>query len=362
MSKDDIENAAKHVISLIQDSCLAWQPTGCISHDTMSSIFQEFHSRAKASSVNSPSIKQHICASFDNASWPVFFKESGIVRAWAQFLSLDTPSGRLDVSTSYSEFRSLCISSKPVGARVYSLALVTVAGSFYLMLAVYLNCLMQVLIERYYMIDIVKPALNDAGFRLIPFVPNTTIPNIFISTLVIMTALPTIIFHHFRYAIIRRFLAIQGTIFFFRGLTLTLTILPEPNKSCISDPIAGSVGEVVWYEAFRVFAGSRHTCGDMIFSGHTSIIVNLALFFHTYLDGWIGKMHAMRNTFLVWNWCVAVGGVISVVETHLHYTLDVFLGITVTVLVFKGYHFALKTMDRMREIELLALYESVNML
>ena len=76
------------------------------------------------------------------------------------------------------------------------------------------------------------------------------------------------------------------------------------------------------------------TCGDMIFSGHTSTAFCLALTWHTYYK-WVPAKVNVVKTFI---WCMAVSACCLLVLTKVHYTLDVVLAMYFSVTVWGTYH------------------------
>jgi hypothetical protein len=72
----------------------------------------------------------------------------------------------------------------------------------------------------------------------------------------------------------------------------------------------------------------------MIFSGHTSSAICLALTWHTYYK-WVPAKVNVVKTFI---WFIAVSACTMLVLTKVHYTLDVVLGMYFTVTVWSSYH------------------------
>ena len=86
------------------------------------------------------------------------------------------------------------------------------------------------------------------------------------------------------------------------------------------------------------------TCGDMVFSGHSVLIVLCALTWHTYYE----RSQANVNGVKVFAWAWAFAGLISIIGTRLHYSLDVllawYLSLTVSFcVVLLSFAFGLST-------------------
>lgn len=103
-----------------------------------------------------------------------------------------------------------------------------------------------------------------------------------------------------------------AVILLIRAITIQLTILPEfPYGEGYINPIS------------RVFFG--HTC-DFIFSGHTSVILTFILVFYKY--------NILNNLELKIATALHFIMAFSLVLTRLHYTIDVFIGYLITIVVF----------------------------
>ena len=90
------------------------------------------------------------------------------------------------------------------------------------------------------------------------------------------------------------------------------------------------------------------TCGDMVFSAHTTVLMVCALVFKYYCRAPLLATRVFVRSVLFPEWMcfvirnvvyifVAVGAV-AIVGTRLHYTLDVLLAVFLTHLVFMCYH------------------------
>ena len=78
------------------------------------------------------------------------------------------------------------------------------------------------------------------------------------------------------------------------------------------------------------------TCGDMIFSGHTLIIVLFCLTFHTYYP----KTQSFWgiNGVKIIVWVTGLVGILFIVATRLHYSIDVLLAVYLSVTLWNAYH------------------------
>lgn len=131
--------------------------------------------------------------------------------------------------------------------------------------------------------------------------------------------------------IAKRILFIHGAIFILRGLTVAITILPNPHAGCVAT-IDRSAS--VFWNAFLITVGQAYTCNDVFFSGHAAAIMLSVLFWLTYAP-------ERRFVFFV-ALPLAVSGWLTLLATRFHYSLDVFFGIMLAFLAWMVYHVALQ--------------------
>eukprot|EP00478_Filoreta_tenera_P002916 GABV01003043.1.p1 GENE.GABV01003043.1~~GABV01003043.1.p1 ORF type:complete len:201 (-),score=50.61 GABV01003043.1:12-527(-) len=95
--------------------------------------------------------------------------------------------------------------------------------------------------------------------------------------------------------------------------------------------------EAFW---FMLAPTSRLTCGDMVFSGHTTFVSIAVLTFHTYAHP--AKWHTLRASYaLVLRrvvYALYMLALITIVATRLHYTLDVLIAFVLTRAAWNWYH------------------------
>ena len=137
-----------------------------------------------------------------------------------------------------------------------------------------------------------------------------------------------------------------GTLFFFRGISIVATMLPNPLQSCTTDAMNYGAFEA----AFRILSGELVTCADVLFSGHTVNCVLAGLVWHTYshkigvrlfrakcdpigavcccstpVENEAGRLvRATTEKILMWIWVIIT--LLIIVATRFHYTIDVIIG------------------------------------
>lgn len=173
-----------------------------------------------------------------------------------------------------------------------------------------------------------------------------------------ITTLAFTLLHPQRFMILRRVLFLLGILFFMRAITVTATQLPDASPTCqaqFTDPVRGAYKSQPMYPKalFRAWKVLWHpmthvTCGDMVFSGHTTVLFLCHMIFRRYCKAKHLKVKvlyraahtpesvcaAARSISLVY----AIGAALVIIGTRLHYTLDVLVAIFITCSVFNRYH------------------------
>lgn len=220
----------------------------------------------------------------------------------------------------------------------------------------YLNSMMQLVAEqRKATTD--KP-LDDVGHSLFPFLDFPRLNDILIGVFLLMTVIRFGSAKSLRWVVLRRYLLIQGALFFFRSMTVALTSLTLPGLKCTSN-VSGHWG----IEAILVAIGYHHTCADLLFSGHTATNILLAHIWSFYSRGeeWqlccgpavhhmpfltptltaTGDVDSVHLTMLL-AWMFSFANIFVILATHFHYSVDCVLGVIITTLTFRLYHLAIK--------------------
>lgn len=185
----------------------------------------------------------------------------------------------------------------------------------------------------------------DAGLM-----PDIVLVSLITATVLFAMCQPT------RWIIFRRWFSVHGTLMLFRCLTISCTSLPDAHPQCRDGGVnqspfgdlpphlggGSSVNRVMLdpeyfiETTFRMLMPGNTTCGDMVFSGHTMLLMLFGLTFHTYhkrtKDFW--SVNGVKT--LVWGWCVI--GLLAILATRLHYTIDVLLGMYLSLTVWSSYH------------------------
>jgi hypothetical protein len=119
------------------------------------------------------------------------------------------------------------------------------------------------------------------------------------------------------------FLLLIGIIYLLRAMAYSMTVLPSPSIHCKCE----------WEDEPNTFLRSmlnllyQEGCNDLIFSGHTSMMVMSSLFLCYYC---LNKSVLSQLLLVVYN----IIGFIIIIGTRLHYSVDVFIATVITVLLF----------------------------
>jgi len=154
-------------------------------------------------------------------------------------------------------------------------------------------------------------------------------------------AVIVVMLHSHRTIILRRIWLILGLLYFYRAITMSVTVLPKSNTTYTCMPkTPGNETSALMYvkRVLTVISGGglsisgKHVfCGDYIFSGHTMTLTLGYLTIKQYSPRRFVLLH--RASFLS-----AVLGVILLLLARGHYTIDVLLAYYVSSRLWWVYH------------------------
>jgi len=172
-----------------------------------------------------------------------------------------------------------------------------------------------------------SPALRDVGFSILPYIAWEAGVNICMVTLIVIAILNTLFWQKVSgfFVVARRHMVIHGFIFLIRAVSISSTILPNPDSTCRPQQFNN-----FFHATFLFLAGQVETCYDCLFSGHAVTMTLSALIFFQYT----------KNLFLRWLLLVPLAfSLMLIVATRFHYTVDVFYGTAIAILFFNLYHY-----------------------
>jgi len=121
-----------------------------------------------------------------------------------------------------------------------------------------------------------------------------------------------------------------GLVWLLRSLTIIVTSPPDPALSC-----RGFRPDQRWWDNSIFFW--HKTCGDLMFSGHTSFMLTVTILFTHY-----APVFAYRVVAVALIWLAAIAGLLSLVATKYHYSSDVIVSAYITSSMYYLYDFCVK--------------------
>ncbi|XP_048510034.1 ceramide phosphoethanolamine synthase [Athalia rosae] len=191
------------------------------------------------------------------------------------------------------------------------------------------------------------PPLPDIFLDNVPHIPWAFDMCEVTGTLLFAIWLIVLIFHRYRFILLRRFFALSGTVFLLRCVTMLITSLSVPGAHLQCQPrkvpdeewSSTAYGElynkvamayVIWRGAGMSIQGVR-TCGDYMFSGHTVALTMLNFFITEYTSRQLYFLHTFT-------WMLNMFGIFFILAAHEHYSIDVFVAFYITSRLFLYYH------------------------
>lgn len=145
-----------------------------------------------------------------------------------------------------------------------------------------------------------------------------------------------------RWLALRRWFTIQGTLALLRSITVLVTNVPDSRPYCHTEtpgttPYHELPWPQIWERTFQLATmGDMVTCGDMVYSGHTMLLVLCGMAWHSYYKV-IGGIFTV-NIVKFFIWILILFSLFLIIATRLHYTLDVLLALYLTITIWGAYH------------------------
>ncbi|KAH7720734.1 Sphingomyelin synthase-related 1 [Aphelenchoides avenae] len=181
------------------------------------------------------------------------------------------------------------------------------------------------------------PPLPDIVLDSLPLIPWAFEMCELIALMMTIALFTVLFFHKHRVVILRRMFSLVGTVFLLRCFTMLITSLSVPgiHLECRARSY-GSLWEklkqayYIWSRLGMSIQGVR-TCGDYMFSGHTTTITLLNHFLTEYTpESWYG--------FHTTTWVLNFFGIFFILAAHEHYSIDVFVAFYISSRMFLYYH------------------------
>ncbi|EEB16485.1 Phosphatidylcholine:ceramide cholinephosphotransferase, putative [Pediculus humanus corporis] len=153
------------------------------------------------------------------------------------------------------------------------------------------------------------------------------------------TCVVVIFFHKHRFIVARRVFLLMGILYLMRCITMYITVLPVASYTYKCSPPADNPNALMYLKrmwqlltGFGLSINGKHTyCGDVIYSGHTLILVMSYLIITEYSPRKLVPLHWL-------SWAMSFFGIICVLIARGHYSIDVVVAYYVTTRLFWIYH------------------------
>lgn len=181
-------------------------------------------------------------------------------------------------------------------------------------------------INQWWAINMTAPysadPLHDIGFKILP-----KISSIWCDAVLFCLS----IYFLFRwlfvdYRKLTDFLGIMGWIFILRLWCFSSTTVPFPTASCV--PIRKPTDAIIWNVLPYITSNHTLSCYDLMFSGHASHAILIALFTLIYSKNFIERLLVCGFSIL----CLPL-----IIASQIHYSHDVIVAIGISISLFGTY-------------------------
>ncbi|GMR32515.1 hypothetical protein PMAYCL1PPCAC_02710 [Pristionchus mayeri] len=320
---------------------------GCLSPTSSNSIHPQaapLYIQSESSVEHSSStVSPHVhSAPHSSSSHPPSMAESIVSQAQH---TLELPDGRSVVeSVSSYEVHSYALLTRDEIIRTVESP--DTPGKAVLKLAIAFSyCLLSLLITAFVMVLVhdrvpdmkMYPPLPDIVLDNLPLIPWAFQMCELIGVVLCAVWFIILFFHKHRVVIARRMFSLVGTVFLLRCITMMITSLSVPgvHLECRAKN-HGSLWEKM-VEAYHIWSNfgmsiqGVRSCGDYMFSGHTTAITLLNHFITEYTPSSWSFLHTTT-------WVLNLFGVFFILAGHEHYSIDVFVAFYISSRMFLYYH------------------------
>uniref|UniRef100_A0A1I7UAN2 SAM domain-containing protein n=1 Tax=Caenorhabditis tropicalis TaxID=1561998 RepID=A0A1I7UAN2_9PELO len=181
------------------------------------------------------------------------------------------------------------------------------------------------------------PPLPDLVLDNVPHIPWAFDMCETIGLVLAVVWFTVLFFHRERVIIARRMFSLLGTVFLLRCFTMLITSLSVPGIHLQCEARPNTTMQEKLHKAFHIWSNlgmSLHgvrSCGDYMFSGHTTVITMISHFITEYTPAdWTGL-----HTF---TWVLNCFAIFLILAAHEHYSIDVFIAFYISSRMFLYYH------------------------
>ncbi|VDN55767.1 unnamed protein product [Dracunculus medinensis] len=186
-----------------------------------------------------------------------------------------------------------------------------------------------------------QPPLPDIVFERTPYIPQALVFSEYLILISLFIMLLITIFHKYRWIILRRIACIGSLLYFGRCVTILATQVPVADSNYYCSPKFKDDNYTFWnvfLRSLQIVGGvglkinGKHTlCGDYIYSGHTIVFVISCLFIREYSPRRWKPLHFLSIL-------ISMVGVILLLISRGHYTIDVIISYWISTRIFWIYH------------------------
>ncbi|XP_069945740.1 sphingomyelin synthase-related protein 1 isoform X2 [Cherax quadricarinatus] len=213
----------------------------------------------------------------------------------------------------------------------------TIISCLYMFLVTWITAIIMVFVHDRVPDRERHPPLPDIFLDNVPHIPWAFQLCEITILLLTSTWLVILFFHKHRSIAIRRFCALSGSVFLLRCATMFITSLSVPGSHLQCEPRDPSdlltqleQAWIIWQGGGLSIKGVR-TCGDYMFSGHTTALTLLNFFITEYTPRRMYYLH-------IASWVLNTFGIFFILAAHEHYSIDVFIAFYITSRMFLYYH------------------------
>ncbi|XP_075528467.1 sphingomyelin synthase related [Dermacentor variabilis] len=213
----------------------------------------------------------------------------------------------------------------------------TVVGMLYFLAVTWITAIVMVIVHDRVPDMQTYPPLPDIFLDNVPHIPWAFAMCEFTGLVLFIVWVCILVCHRHRFILLRRMFSLFGSVFLLRCITMLITSLSVPGKhlQCKARHVGDfsekiSQAFVIWQGGGMLIQGVR-TCGDYMFSGHTTVLTLLNFFITEYTPRSYYFLHTT-------SWVLNLFGIFFILAAHEHYSIDVFIAFYISTRLFLYYH------------------------
>ncbi|KAM7286428.1 sphingomyelin synthase-related protein 1-like [Ixodes scapularis] len=213
----------------------------------------------------------------------------------------------------------------------------TAVGMLYFLAVTWITAIVMVIVHDRVPDMQTYPPLPDIFLDNVPHIPWAFAMGELTGLILFGVWVSILICHRHRFILLRRMFSLFGSVFLLRCITMLITSLSVPGKhlECKARHV-GDLSEKL-HQAFLIWQGGGmliqgvRTCGDYMFSGHTTVLTLLNFFITEYTPRSYYFLHTT-------SWVLNLFGIFFILSAHEHYSIDVFIAFYISTRLFLYYH------------------------